>query len=175
MYFGDTTAFNEIVYEIVANSIDQFLAGNATRVNIKFENESAIVSDDGTDLPFLEKSPGDKQANLVEHYFVHRHDAPTADGHAPHIHVLSSGGHGLAVVNCASETIHVESCNGTKKYLQSFGKGEIQSSPVIENSSGTPGTTIRFKLNKEIFRSCHPISPQCVKHFLSSHISILAY
>jgi len=152
MYFGEinSTAVNVAIYEAVANSIDQFLNGSASKVSINIVGDLVTVVDDGNGLPFLESAPKDNRMNKVESYFVNRHDAPTADGHAPHIHVFG-GGLGLAVLNAGSESIEVESSNGNKIYKQKFGKGKIQSSCSIEDSDIPAGTKLRFVLDKEIF------------------------
>ena len=90
MYFGDleSEGANTVVYEMVANVVDLFLAGLAKKINIKINNNNILVSDDGPGFPFSKASPQDTSINLVEHYLTHRHNSPTADDHAPHIHIL---------------------------------------------------------------------------------------
>lgn len=88
-----------MIYELIANGIDLFLAGSATLIHVRTNDETIIVADDGPGLPF-ENIVSDGQTR-VERYLTTRHNAPTADDHAPHIHILS-GGLGLAIVNAAS-------------------------------------------------------------------------
>lgn len=150
MYFGPTEArgINAMIYELIANGIDLFLAGSATLIHVRTNDETIIVADDGPGLPF-ENIVSDGQTR-VERYLTTRHNAPTADGHTPHIHILS-GGLGLAIVNAASSHLLIESSDGAHLWRQSFGKGQILSKAVHEPTNRSRGTRIEVIPDPAIF------------------------
>lgn len=152
MYFGDINynGANNVVHELVANSIDLYLAGLSTKICVKIEKEVITVRDDGPGLAFWKKSKEDNNINFVQRYLTHRHDSPTADNHAPHIHLLGAG-LGLAVVNSASSWLLVESSNGEKLWKQEFGRGHVTSDLSVKNTSSPKGTKIELTLDKELF------------------------
>ncbi|WP_020561038.1 hypothetical protein [Thiofilum flexile] len=152
MFFGEinSLAVNHAIYEVVANAVDQYLAGNATKVQVGFNEKIIWVSDDGPGLPYDKPSP-DPNLSLAEFYFTHRHNSPTADNHAPHIHLVG-GGLGLAAINAASEFINVTSSNGSSIWKQRFGKGKILGKASEQKYLGSSGTTLEFQLDREIFQ-----------------------
>lgn len=77
--FRDGSGLHHMVWEVLANAVDEFLAGRCSRIEVTLEADGAItIEDDGrgmrTDLvngrPFPEIA------------LTTRHDAPTLDGHA---------------------------------------------------------------------------------------------
>ncbi|MEZ6125829.1 MAG: hypothetical protein R3C49_22105 [Planctomycetaceae bacterium] len=54
MYVGgrDVHGMTQLVWELVANSVDRFLAGHATGVRVVTSGNHVEVSDDGFGLPF---------------------------------------------------------------------------------------------------------------------------
>ncbi len=158
MYFGEISsmAVNTIVYEAIANAIDQYLLGNSTRLSVQINNELITISDDGKGLPFDRPSIDDNCEHLAESYFLNRHIKATADGHAPHVHTMNSG-IGLVLVNAASESLIVRSCNGSQQYHQKFSKGNVLERSNIEDASGaTAGTTLIIKPDAELFQGHGP-------------------
>jgi DNA gyrase subunit B len=157
MYFGNINplALNSAIYESVANVVDLYLAGSVTKVSVNVNEDIIRVSDDGPGLPFEQSAPIDDFSCLAEYYLVHRHDSPTADNHAPHIHLVG-GGLGLAVVNAGSEYIKVTSSNGIYVWDQLFGKGKVLGIPTKVKSEAPSGTIFEFKLDKSIFGDHKP-------------------
>ena len=152
MYLGniDSLAANTIIYELVANSVDQYLAGFVSKVKLVIIDDVATVEDDGGGLPFNKKSTSDGFSSLAESFFMSLHNTATRDGHAPHVHI-KGGGLGLGVVNAVCEHINVGSSINGKRYKQSFGKGKVLSDCIADNSSLQIGTTIELTLDSEIF------------------------
>ena len=81
MYFGCATAHGimHVVNDLVANGIDLFLHGNATRVCLAFNGDTITYSDDGPGLPY--EVAGPNHASFAEHCLKCRHTTPTADDH----------------------------------------------------------------------------------------------
>jgi len=146
---------NAVIYEAVANSVDQYLAGMASKVSVKVDDDIILISDDGAGLPFDRPAPILEYTNLAEYYLMVRHDYPTADNHAPHIHLIG-GGLGLAVVNAASEYIKVTSSNGSSVWRQIFGKGKKITSLTKVLFDMPSGTQLEIKLDSEIFQGFTP-------------------
>lgn len=157
MYFGniESGGANIVVYELIANAIDLYLRRQATTIVVEVQDSYIRVSDDGPGFEFHKNDPAD-EASPVERFLTFNHNTPTADGHAPHIHILG-GGLGLAILNAASEKLVVTSSNGESTWSQTFGKGKIRSPPIIsKDTPNTSGTTISIKLDKDIFGSHEP-------------------
>lgn len=152
MYFGEINgcAVNNAIYELIANAVDQYLAKHASKVTLTVNENVIEVTDDGAGLPFDERSPGKESESLVEYFMTNYHNSPTADGHAPHVHVVRSG-LGLAAINAASEYISIESSNGKSVWKQTFGKGKILSEAIYEETCAPSGTKVQMVLDKEIF------------------------
>src|SRR5262245_58694334 len=54
MYIGDVhdgSGLHHMLWEIVANSLDEHLAGRASRIRVSIENDLTEVEDDGRGLP----------------------------------------------------------------------------------------------------------------------------
>ncbi|WP_431689185.1 ATP-binding protein [Hahella sp. NBU794] len=154
MYFGDIdhNAVNHVVYELVANVVDLFLAGKATTLKVDVSESEIVVTDDGPGFPFPVE---DGARNPVEVYLTHHHDKPTADDHAPHIHVLG-GGLGLAAVNAVSEKLTIESSNGVWRWRQVFGKGDVLAPLESFRCDGPSGSSIKLSLDPSVFHNRLP-------------------
>jgi len=157
MYFGnlDSTGVNRVLFEVIANSIDQYLAKQSTMIRVEFEGGIIRISDDGKGLPFDKASPENDKQNLVEYYFTTLHTSATADLHAPHIHVNLIGV-GLAAVNAVCKNISITSFNGQKKFNQHFGKGKIITPLTTENDTNPSGTSIEIRIDEKIFDHAKP-------------------
>jgi DNA gyrase subunit B len=157
MYFGNinSLAVNSAIYEAVSNAVDQYLSGKATKVKVEVNGAIVRVIDDGPGLPFDKPSPDSEFSNLAELYFVRRHNSPTADNHAPHVHIIG-GGLGMAVVNAASDWVKVRSSNCVNVYSQIFGKGGVISPCTIENIKCDSGTELEIKLDDDLFQGYKP-------------------
>ena len=141
MFLGniDSLAANTVIYELVANSVDRYLAGLASKVKLVLVDDVATLEDDGDGLPFNERSTVDGFSSLAESFFMSLHNTATKDGHAPHVH-LKGGGLGLCVVNAVCEHVNVSSSINGKLYKQRFGKGKVISDCLVDNSSPQKGT-----------------------------------
>ena len=158
MYIGSTdlTGLHQLIYEIVDNSVDEFMAGRGSRVDIRiFEDGTVRVEDDGFGIPVDTHSVTGLSA--VETVMTTLHAGGKFGGKA---YRISGGLHGVgaSVVNALSSQFRVEVQRDGKLYHQDFSKGERLTDLVSEKlgpsangtSSGT-GTTVIFKPDLEIF------------------------
>jgi len=152
MYIGDVTnkGLHHLVYEIVDNSIDEALAGHATRITVLIgKNDSITVEDDGrgipTDLHPVEKKPA------VEVIMTVLHAGGKFDKSS---YKVSGGLHGVgaSVVNALSEWCEVNIFRDGKTYTQSYSKGITQTELKEGEKTNKRGTQVSFIADKSIFK-----------------------
>jgi len=152
MYIGDVqdgSGANSVIYELAANTVDQFLAGTATRCELRVDGYEITVQDDGAGLPFGERSE-DASASKAEFYLEQPHFGATADGHAPHVHFITHGV-GLAAVNALCSHMAVTSWDGRYEWFRSYECGLPKGQLKRTESTTSSGTRIELCLDKGIF------------------------
>src|SRR5690348_15169869 len=153
MYIGSTSSrgLHHLVYEVVDNSIDEALAGHATRVDVTIHADDSItVTDDGRGIPVdihpTEKIPGVELAMTVLH---------AGGKFDKNSYKVSGGLHGVgvSVVNALSETLKVWVRRGGKEYYMDFARGSTVSKlkALKEVPKNQTGTKIWFKPDAKIF------------------------
>src|SRR6058998_1106892 len=151
MYIGSVSGrgLHHLVYEVVDNSVDEALAGFATRIDVTIHQDNAItVADNGRGIPVdvhkTEKKPGVEVALTMLHAGG-KFDKST--------YKVSGGLHGVgvSVVNALSEKMEVWVDRDGKRHHMAFEKGETKKKlEAIGKAKGT-GTTVWFKPDTEIF------------------------
>ncbi|MFZ1254132.1 MAG: DNA topoisomerase (ATP-hydrolyzing) subunit B, partial [Trichococcus flocculiformis] len=131
-------------------SIDEALAGFATKIEIAIEeNNSITVTDNGRGIPV------DIQANTgrpaVETVFTVLHAGGKFGGGG---YKVSGGLHGVgaSVVNALSSKLSVSVHKDNKIYTQTFERGDITSELTVTGDTDKHGTTVNFLPDPEIFR-----------------------
>ncbi|MCB9604776.1 MAG: hypothetical protein H6720_31030, partial [Sandaracinus sp.] len=145
MYVGGTDdgfGVAELLYEVVGNTLDQALIGEVRHLRIALRPNEAEVLDDGPGIS-TERLPSGR--TFLEEVATVFHDSPTADGHAPHVHLRVGTDFGLALVTALCEEVEIT----TRGLTQRFGRGlVIGPADTIES---TVGTRVRFALDPTIF------------------------
>ncbi len=152
MYVGGADAFglHHMLWEVVANSLDQHLIGHASHIDVRTHDDGSIeVCDDGAGIPMTQFDNGD--GFLERAMTTFRSDA-TFDDHAPHLH-LTGGGTGLMPICALSEWIDVEVCRSQRRFHQRFERGRVASELIKLGPSQRSGTSVRFKPDKSIFEA----------------------
>ncbi|CAN5790987.1 DNA topoisomerase (ATP-hydrolyzing) subunit B [soil metagenome] len=154
MYIGSTDArgLHHLVWEVVDNSIDEAMAGHATRIEVHLQRDGSVLTrDDGRGVPVgMQKQTG-KDALEVVHTVLHAGGKFGGGGYK-----VSGGLHGVgvSVVNALSEWLRVESAREGKIWGQDYERG-APTAPVrmIGPSQGRTGTTTHFKPDAEVFET----------------------
>ena len=155
MYIGSTDqqGLHHLIYEIVDNSVDEFMAGQCTQVSIHIQEDGSVrIADDGRGIPIdIHKSTG---KSGVETVMTTLHAGAKFGGKA---YTVSGGLHGVgaSVVNALSSLLKVEVYRDGKVYHQEFSCGDrktdLISQPLDAPSNGKSGTVITFTPDPEIF------------------------
>ena len=157
MYIGSTDqrGLHHLIFEIVDNSVDEFMAGFCSSVDITLNEDGSVrVQDDGRGIP-VDKHPTTGVSG-VETVMTTLHAGGKFGGKA---YTVSGGLHGVgaSVVNALSEHTMVEVRRGSRIYYQDFSRGtrltdlKFRRVRKDELDESETGTTITFLPDKEIF------------------------
>ncbi len=153
MYIGSTDlrGLHQLIYEVVDNAVDEYMAGRATKVSVWIGPEGEVkVEDDGGGIPTDTHSATGVSA--VETVMTTLHAGGKFGGKA---YAVSSGLHGVGVsaVNALSSHFEVEIYRDGRHYHQTFSAGqttsELSDSKIALN--GKTGTTVSYMPDTEIF------------------------
>ncbi|MDY7115644.1 DNA topoisomerase IV subunit B [Halomonas sp. SSL-5] len=142
--YTDTSRPNHLIQEVVDNSVDEALAGHASRVGVRlFEDGGIEVSDDGRGMP-IDIHP-EHGVSGVELILTRLH----AGGKFSNASYKFSGGlHGVgvSVVNALSRRLEVEVLRDGSRHAVAFEHGEPVSKLAVIGSVGkrNTGTVLRF-------------------------------
>lgn len=153
MFVGDPrdgTGLAHLVWEVLANVLDQHLRGEAHKVRIELFGDGIIeVEDDGAGIS------QDKNQNgvpLLELMLVTLYRGPTFDGHLPHVHLgLDNQGLGLTPVSALCSFFEIETtCRGERARVRTE-RGIVTETAHSLGASARRGTLVRFRPDETIF------------------------
>ena len=155
MYIGTTgqAGLHHLIYELVDNGVDEFMAGESTRIDIHIRADGSVrVEDDGRGIPVdKHKATG---LSGVETVMTTLHAGGKFGGKA---YSVSGGLHGVgaSIVNALSSTLKVEVSRGGRSYIQEFAKGDattdLSSKPLPNGEEDQHGTIVTFSPDETIF------------------------
>lgn len=151
MYIGSTglPGLHHLVYEIVDNSVDEALAGYASRIDVTIHpDNSCTVIDNGRGIP-VDKHPKYKKPALeVVLTVLHAGGKFGGSGYK-----VSGGLHGvgISVVNALSKRLKVEVKRDGGIYEMEFSRGKVTESMQKTGNSKATGTKVTFWPDPEIF------------------------
>jgi topoisomerase-4 subunit B len=153
MYIGgtDDRALHHLAAEVLDNSMDEAVAGHASRIEVILEEGNRLtIIDNGRGMPVDEhpKFPGKSTLEVI---MTTLHSGGKFSGKA---YATSGGLHGVgvSVVNALSSDTRVEVARNKEVYAQSFSRGVPQDK--IEKIGTAPnrrGTSVTFVPDTEIF------------------------
>ncbi|EGP5413481.1 DNA topoisomerase (ATP-hydrolyzing) subunit B [Enterococcus lactis] len=151
MYIGSTSSegLHHLVWEIVDNSIDEVLAGFATKIHVIIEKDNSItVIDDGRGIPVDIQAKTGRPA--VETVFTVLHAGGKFGGGG---YKVSGGLHGVgsSVVNALSMQLDVKVYKEGNVYYQEYRRGAVVDDLKIIEQTDRHGTTVHFTPDPEIF------------------------
>jgi DNA gyrase subunit B len=151
MYIGSTDerGLHHLVYEVVDNSVDEAMAGHATRIVVRIHKDNAIeVIDDGRGVPVGKHSTG-KDALEVVHTVLHAGGKFGGGGYK-----VSGGLHGVGVSvgNALSVKLRVESARDGNVWMQEYERGKPKTKVAKIGVAGARrGTRTIFHPDPEVF------------------------
>ena len=151
MYIGSTgiKGLHHLVWEVVDNSIDEYLAGYGDKIEVIINEDNSItVHDEGRGIPADTHSDTGLTAAQVVMTTLH-----AGGKFSNNSYKVSGGLHGVgvSVVNALSEWLTLTTYWEGYKYKQKYEKGlPVEKLEKLEKTNKT-GTTITFKPDPEIF------------------------
>ena len=175
MYIGGTNeqGLHHLVHEVLDNSIDEVVAGHASKVFFHYKKDGSInIKDNGRGIP-IDFHPKFKNRRALEIVLSTLH----AGGKFNNNSYKTSGGlHGvgISVVNALSSSLQVRIFKNGKKYSQIYSKGKAKSKIKIEKcKKNERGTEINFIPDDTIFESTI-FSPKKLYDFIKMKAVLVA-
>jgi len=154
MYIGSTgeMGLHHLVYEVVDNSVDEALAGFATKVDVIIHVDNSItVTDDGRGIPVDMKTlVNGEQMPAVQVVLTKLNAGGKFDASS---YKVSGGLHGVGVscVNALSQELNVEIWRDGHTWEMDFSCGVATSELRQAGTSKRRGTKVHFLPDKTIF------------------------
>ena len=160
MYIGgtDERALHHLVSEILDNSMDEAVAGQANRIEVELHSDYSIsIKDNGRGIP-TDPHPKFPEKSALEVIFCTLHAGGKFSGTA---YETSGGLHGVgaSVVNALSDYMIVEVARNKELFRQSFSRGNpVKTIEKLGSAPNRRGTMVHFHPDEEIFGS-HRFKP----------------
>jgi topoisomerase IV subunit B len=170
MYIGGTDehALHHLVAEILDNSMDEAVAGHASRIELHLDTNNTIrVSDNGRGIP-VDPHPKFKDQSALEVIMTTLHSGGKFSDKA---YQTSGGLHGvgLSVVNALSDNLTVEVARNRTLYTQNYAFGKpltkLTNGGAVQNRRGT---TITFHPDAQIFGTTFNFVPATLYRMVRS-------
>ena len=168
MYIGSTNqdGLHHLVNEVLDNSIDEVLAGYASRIKFHYKKNGEItIRDDGRGIP-VDFHPKYKNKRALEVVLTTLHAGGKFNSNA---YKTSGGLHGvgISVVNALSESLIVDVYKDGKVYNQKYSKGKVKTKiKIAKCNKKSKGTEITFVPDKTIFEETNFI-PKKLYNFIN--------
>ncbi|MDP4709420.1 MAG: DNA topoisomerase IV subunit B [Rickettsiaceae bacterium] len=162
MYIGgtDDNALHHLVSEVLDNSMDEAVAGFASKITIEVLSDGSVtIGDNGRGIP-IDNHPKFPKKSALEVIFTTLH---SGGKFSDKVYQTSGGLHGvgISVVNALSESLVVEVYRDGSSYIQKYSRGvpltKLEKAPALKKLKGT---RITFKPDAEIFGASAKFKPK---------------
>ena len=153
MYIGgtDERAYHHMAAEVLDNSMDEAVAGHASRIEIELSADGTLaIRDNGRGIP-VDPHPRHPDTSALEVIMTTLHAGGKFSSKA---YETSGGLHGvgISVVNALSDRLEVEVVRDRRLWRQTYSRGHptsaLEDKGAIQNRRGT---LVRFHPDPEIF------------------------
>lgn len=147
--YTDTTSPNHLAFEVIDNSVDEAIAGFATRIDVTLTGDNRIiVSDNGRGMP-VDIHP-EEGISGVELIMTKLHAGAKFSSKD---YAFSGGLHGVgvSVVNALSSHLSIIICRDKKQYTIEFQNGVKTKDLEETGKAAKTGTTLEFKPDPAYF------------------------
>jgi DNA gyrase subunit B len=153
MYIGSTgdLGLHHLVYEVVDNSVDEALAGFATKIEVTIHIDNSItVVDDGRGIPVDDMVIDGEKVSAAQVVMTTLHAGGKFDSST---YKVSGGLHGVGVscVNALSEELDLEIWRDGATWQQTYSKGDPTSKMAKAGATKKRGTKVHFLPDRSIF------------------------
>jgi DNA gyrase subunit B len=153
MYIGSTgeVGLHHLVYEVVDNSVDEALAGFATKIEVTIHIDNSItVIDDGRGIPVDDMDIDGEKISAAEVVMTKLNAGGKFDSST---YKVSGGLHGVgvSVVNALSEELELEIWRDGATWQQTYSKGQPTSEMKKAGATKKRGTKVHFLPDRTIF------------------------
>ncbi len=169
MYIGgtDERALHHLVAEVLDNSMDEAVAGHASRIEVELHADySVTIRDNGRGIP-TDPHPKFPKKSALEVIFCTLHAGGKFSGKA---YQTSGGLHGVgaSVVNALSDHMRVEVARNRELFALEFSRGIPQGAlQKVGPAPNRRGTSVTFHPDAQIFGS-HRFKPARIMNMVRS-------